>query len=196
MMCIYNGIHAQSFGKSEDIQWACEVGESSLPHFKDDYSPKGLIGKPENLFLRPYVFENTYILCYKETDDIEERTETFVTVKFCTPQKVNRLVVFENHTPGAITKLILLDADGKEYLVYGESPKAVMDASRLLQVEFPLTTYDVLGLECIPTLIILTKNGTRLTELELSILKTQYKFPSVVKTWDQELIVNTMIMLL
>jgi outer membrane protein OmpA-like peptidoglycan-associated protein len=72
-----------------------------------------------------------------------EAKDAYLKVKFCDPQKANKVIIAENYSPGSITKVFLYDEKDKEYLVYSGEPKSIPDLKRLWQINFPFTTYKV-----------------------------------------------------
>ncbi|MCB9232014.1 MAG: OmpA family protein [Bacteroidia bacterium] len=131
----------------EKVQWACEVTACSQQYEVENYSSKMALGAPDVFQTRPRASSYCYLFGFREKEDDRAEGEVFLTVKFCNPQKANRVLVAENFTPGSITGIYLLDAAGKETRVYESAPKPYSGPKRLLQVEFPYTNYEVHGVK-------------------------------------------------
>ncbi len=145
-----------SFAQKTDwelVQWACEVVSCSHEFTTTDYSPSQILGKPNDFLLRPDAQKNSFILGWNEKTDKEDK-DAFVKVRFCSPQKINKIIIAENYTPGSITKVFLYDENDKEYQIYSGEPTTLSDLKRLWQIDFPLTTYTVsaVKIEAKPTI--------------------------------------------
>lgn len=126
----------------EFIQWACEVSACSHQYATDDYSSSRITGAPDTFLLRPAPLKNSFLIGWDEKTDKED-PNGFIKVKFCTPQKANKVIIAENYMPGCITKVFLYDEKDKEYLVYSGEAKTLPELKRLFQINFPFTSYKV-----------------------------------------------------
>lgn len=137
----------------EYIQWACKVESCSQKYTTEDYTPLKVLGTPDTYLLRADALKNSYLIGWNEKDNTEENN-SFVKVTFCSPQKANKVIIAENHNPGAITKVFIYDEKGNEKLVYQSEAKTLKDLKRLLQIDFPFTTFKVAAVKVVanPTL--------------------------------------------
>lgn len=124
----------------EFVQWACEVAECSHEYTSLDYSASKVLGLPDTFLLRPDALKDAYLIGWNEKTDKKD-AKAFVKVNFCSPQKAQKVVIAESHTPGSITKISLFDQKNKEYVIYSGEVQQVKDLKRLWEITFPLTPY-------------------------------------------------------
>ncbi|HSZ72519.1 MAG TPA: OmpA family protein [Cytophagaceae bacterium] len=115
------GLHAQ------DIQWAYRVLEYSSQESESDFAARQVLGKP-NVF--PSAGENRNAWQPKD-----KSSEQYITVGFLTPIIPKQIVVAETNHPGAIQRVLVYDADGKEYEISSYQNTATTDNSRLLSIK-------------------------------------------------------------
>lgn len=124
----------------EFVQWACEVAECSHEYTSLDYSASKVLGLPDTFLQRPDALKDAYLIGWNEKTDKKD-AKAFVKVNFCSPQKAQKVVIAESHTPGSITKISLFDQKNKEYVIYSGEVQQVKDLKRLWEITFPLTPY-------------------------------------------------------
>ena len=121
---------------AQNIQWASEVVEFSSQYMSTKYSATQVLGQP-NSFTKGG--DSKLSWSPKEEDGKLE----FIKVKFDHPMPVQQVVVYENHHPGAVSAVYLYDQNDKEYLVGEFKVKSTMRVTRILEVNFPMTSYNV-----------------------------------------------------
>lgn len=121
-----------------NVQWACEVIACSQQYSSEDYASVRALGAPDVFLTRARASSYSYLFGWDEKTDTEVETAS-VMVKFCTPQKANRLLIAESSSPGSITKVILYDENDRETVVYEGIAKKIPQEKRLWQITFPFT---------------------------------------------------------
>lgn len=131
-----------------NIQWASSVESCSHEYKVEINSPLKALGAPDSFLQRPDALKNSFLIGWNNKANIEN-SNAFVKVKFGIPQKINKVVIAENYTPGSITEVYIYDEGGKEKLVYKNKAMTLPDTKRLLQINFDLTTYNVAAVKIV-----------------------------------------------
>ena len=122
--------------QAQNTQWASEVIEFSSQYMSTKYSANQVLGQPNSF---PKGGDSKLSWSPKEEDGKLE----FIKVKFDNPMPVQQVVVYENHHPGAVSAVYLYDENDKEYLAQEFKVKSTQRATRILEVNFPMTSYNV-----------------------------------------------------
>ena len=122
--------------QAQNTQWASEVIEFSSQYMSTKYSANQVLGQPNSF---PKGGDSKLSWSPKEEDGKLE----FIKVKFDNPMPVQQVVVYENHYPGAVSAVYLYDENDKEYLAQEFKVKSTQRATRILEVNFPMTSYNV-----------------------------------------------------
>ncbi|RLD25787.1 MAG: OmpA family protein [Bacteroidetes bacterium] len=122
--------------QAQNTQWASEVIEFSSQYMSTKYSADQILGQPNSF---PKGGDSKLSWSPKDEDGKLE----FIKVKFDNPMPVQQVVVYENHHPGAVSAVYLYDENDKEYLAQEFKVKSTQRATRILEVNFPMTSYNV-----------------------------------------------------
>ena len=122
--------------QAQNIQWASEVVEFSSQYMSTKYSANQVLGQPNSF---PEGGDSKVSWSPKDEDGKLE----YIKVKFDNPMPVQQVVVYENHHPGAVSAVYLYDENDKEYPVGDFKVKSTMRVTRILEVNFPMTSYNV-----------------------------------------------------
>jgi outer membrane protein OmpA-like peptidoglycan-associated protein len=129
---------------AQRIQWASEVIDVSseykppvhLQKLKSkEYSAEQVLGKPNVL---PSGGDNPNAWAPSGTKGAE-----YITVGFSDPMKIKQVAIAESYNPSTVSAIYLIDTKGEEHLLREFTPEAVPLKSRILDVFFDETTYDV-----------------------------------------------------
>ena len=121
--------------------WATKVSKVSSQRAsgKEPYAPDQVIGEPNAL---PLGEPNSQAWSPKRDDEKEE----FIEIRFSKSLLAKQVAVIENTNPGSITKIELVDTNGKHHEVYkNENPGPLAVKSRVLTVSFPAAKYRTIG---------------------------------------------------
>lgn len=111
---------------AQDVQWAYRVLEYSSQQGEVDFSARQALGRP-NVY--PASGENKNAWQPKD-----KSTQQFIKVGFRTPIIPKQIIVAETNHPGAIEKVFVYDAEGKEVEIAYESSTGA-EASRLFSIK-------------------------------------------------------------
>lgn len=127
--------------KKITIQWAFSVVDFSSQYSKMEKSAMQILGKPNVL---PIGGPSPCAWAVKKKGDEEASKPSFIRVSFEKPMKVQQVAIAESFNPGAIEKIVLYGAvKGEEKVVYENAPASVNKESRMLNVFFEATPFDV-----------------------------------------------------
>lgn len=117
------------------VQWASRVIEFSSELTPIQYSAKQVVGKP-NVLPAGGQSPNAW------TPERPGRPE-FLKLGYENPMSIRQIAIAESHGPSAITRVLVYDEAGKEYLLNTLSPMAVPLKGRMLNVFMEPTPYKV-----------------------------------------------------
>lgn len=103
---------ANTYAKSQEVQWASSVLRFSSQYDKKEYSAAQVLGKPNKL---PDIGASP---CAWAPAKEESTVNEYVWVKFDRAIHVRQIAIAENLNPGAIYRIYLYDNRNKQYLVY------------------------------------------------------------------------------
>ncbi len=127
--------------KKITIQWAFSVVDFSSQYSKMEKSAMQILGKPNVL---PSGGSSPCAWAVKKKGDEEYPKSSFIRVAFEKPMKVQQIAIAESFNPGAIEKVVLYGTNkGEEKIVYENTPASVNKESRMLNVFFDATPFDV-----------------------------------------------------
>ncbi len=128
-----------AFGQIRRIQWASTL-EYQYNQFQDvEYSGKQALGPPD-AFPPGHMNKNAFRL--------SGATEFgSLRLGFLYPQQVQQVIIVENHQPGRITQVQLIDEFGFNYIIYQQEPHEVPDKFRAMVLSIPRTDYKVASIE-------------------------------------------------
>lgn len=126
---------------AQDVQWAYRVLEYSSQQGDVDFSARQALGKP-NVY--PAAGENRNAWQPKD-----KSSEQFIKVGFRTPIIPKQIVIAETNHPGAVQKVLVYDAEGREVEItsYLNSPST--EASRLLSIKLNSIKFYVLAVKIV-----------------------------------------------
>ena len=123
----------------QEIQWASQLISETNNYSDREWSGLQIIGEPDALppgTLNDKAFRlNT------------NHSSGSVTVGFELPVQVDGILIMENHDPGRITAVTLIDTDGTRHNVYRNAAKTLGESWRNLHIKIPLTSYRATALE-------------------------------------------------
>ncbi len=117
------------------VQWASRVIEFSSELTPIQYSAKQVLGKP-NVLPAGGQSPNAW------TPERPGRAE-FLKLGYDNPMSIRQIAIAESHSPSAISRVLVYDEAGKEYLLNTLSPMAVPLKGRMLNVFMEPTPYKV-----------------------------------------------------
>jgi OOP family OmpA-OmpF porin len=117
------------------VQWASRVIEFSSELTPIQYSAKQVLGKP-NVLPAGGQSPNAW------TPERPGRPE-FLKLGYDNPMSIRQIAIAESHSPSAISRVLVYDEAGKEYLLNTLSPMAVPLKGRMLNVFMEPTPYKV-----------------------------------------------------
>lgn len=153
MFCVYAQKNTSSKSKKENvnsnvyndhIQWANKVIAFSSQFSDKEKSAGQILGKPN---VMPYGGSSP--CAWTVVKNNKETKPASIRVAFEKPVKVTQVAIAESYKPGAIEKIILYGSDNQEKIVYQNNPKLVDANSRMLNVFFEPTPFDVIEGELI-----------------------------------------------
>ncbi|MFA0963287.1 OmpA family protein [Roseivirga sp. BDSF3-8] len=131
-------------GFAQTIQWASEVIDVSSEfkppvHFQklksNEYAAEQILGKPNVL---PGGGDNPNAWAPSGTKGAE-----FITVGFEEPMRIRQVAIAESYNPSTTSAIYLIDTQGQEHLLREFTPELVPLKSRILDVFFDQTEYEV-----------------------------------------------------
>ncbi len=122
----------------ESVIWGAEVLDVSSEYGPLEYSALQVLHKPNVL---PRGGENPNAWRPKKSDNAQ-----YVSVLFANPIKAKQVAIAESENPGAITKVTAYDSDFNEYVLFELTPRAIPIETRLLNLFFEETEYNIRGI--------------------------------------------------
>lgn len=119
----------------ETIVWGTDVVDVSSEYSPLEYSALQALHKPNVL---PSGGDNPN--AWRPKND--ERDD-YIMVSFSKPIKAKQVAIAESENPGAVTKVYAYDSDYNEYLLFELTPRAIPLESRLLNLFFDPTPYEI-----------------------------------------------------
>lgn len=126
-----------SFAQTKHIQWANTVG---FDYNGDaDYPASQALGIPDAL--------PSGQLSTKAFRLSEPAAFGTLIVSYDSPQKVQNVIIVENHLPGRVVEIALHDTNGQKHSIYKDEAQKLSANHRAMVVTIPQTTYDVAQVE-------------------------------------------------
>jgi len=119
----------------ETVSWGTQVIDVSSEYSPYEYSAIQALHRPNVL---PSGGENPNAWRPKNTSK-----EEFIMVSFNTPIKAKQIAIAESENPGAVKAVYGYDREYNEYLLFELTPRDLPIESRLLNLFFEETTYDI-----------------------------------------------------
>jgi len=122
-----------------NVWWANSVEKFSSQYSEIEHAAIQILGEPNAM---PTGGDSKTAWCVAEKEGIEIDAEAFIIVSFEEAHdKIQQIVVGENYNPGSIKEIYAIDENGKEELVYKNTPSNVKEKFRMLNIFFktPLT---------------------------------------------------------
>ncbi|MFY0688126.1 MAG: OmpA family protein [Cyclobacteriaceae bacterium] len=120
----------------ESVVWANEVVEVSSEFSHLEFSALQALHKPN---VHPNGGENPNAWRPKN----ENKSDQFIMVSFDTPIKAKQVAIAETENPGAVTRIVAFDKDYQEHVLFEVTPRVIPLESRLLNLFFEETTYEI-----------------------------------------------------
>ncbi len=131
-------IHAQDRGQT---QWATEVIEASSEQTPTEFSAEQILGEP-NVSPGSEGNPNAWMPFWEDREE-------YIKVGFENPMKIRQIAIVETMNPGAIYQIFVYDRSDNEFLINTFDPKPVALKSRILNVFFDLTDYEVAAVKLV-----------------------------------------------
>ncbi len=128
------------FSKAE-VLWASKVIGFSSQAGDKQFAAKQILGSPSVLS----GFGTTPCAWMPEKKDIHQKE--WIEVEFSKYQQVRQICIVENHYPGAVKKIILIDTEGNEHIVMNNPDRSNNCESGAFNISFELTGYFVKGMK-------------------------------------------------
>lgn len=125
----------------ETVIWGSEVIDVSTEFSPYEYSAIQALHRPNVL---PRGGENPNAWRPKRTDK-----EEFIVVSFSTPIKAKQVAIAESENPGAVKQVFAYDVDYNEYTLFELTPRTLPIESRLLNLFFEETTYEIQAIKVV-----------------------------------------------
>lgn len=125
----------------ETIIWGAEVIDITSEYSPLEYSALQALHKPNVL---PNGGDNPNAWRAKTPD-----SEDFVMVAFDKPIKAKQVAIAESENPGAVKQVYAYDKEYNEYLLFELVPRAIPLDSRLLNLFFEPTTYEIYAIRVV-----------------------------------------------
>jgi OmpA-OmpF porin, OOP family len=119
----------------ETVLWGAQVIDISSEYGALEYSAMQALHKPNVL---PGGGDNPNAWRPKN-----QNREEFIMVAFEKPIRAKQVAIAESENPGAIKKVFAYDVDYNEYLLFELTPRAIPLKSRLLNLFFETTKYEI-----------------------------------------------------
>lgn len=130
LLAAFTAAHAQN------VQWAWKVVEKSSQYSDKQYAGEQALGIPNVL---PAFRESP---CAWSPLKKENRLDEFLHLEYKVPMRIKQVAIAESFNPGAVSRVLLYDPQGKEYQVYmNETPHPLPEPGRMNVITFPLTSY-------------------------------------------------------
>lgn len=125
----------------ETVVWASEVLEISSEYGPLEYSAIQILHKPNVL---PGGGDNPNAWRPKV-----ETGEQYITVTFEKSIRAKQVAIAESENPGAVKQVYAYDSEANEYLLFDLTPRAIPIESRLLNLFFDETKYEIRSLKIV-----------------------------------------------
>ncbi|MDB5274837.1 MAG: ompA [Chitinophagaceae bacterium] len=165
---------------AQDVQWAYRVLEYSSQSSTTEFSAKQALGKP-NVY--PASGENRN--AWQAQDKL---TEQFIKVGFFTPIIPKQIVIAETFHPGAIQRVLVYDAEGKEHEISTYQNTTTTDANRLLAIKTSDVNFYVFAVK-----IVLKPNGNSAEGIDAIGISASNKTIKIAKASANDLIKSNMV---
>ena len=120
---------------AQQVQWASEVLDFSSEYSDRIYAAHEALDKPN---VMPQGGNSPCSWAPKNFNGTE-----FIKVGFKNPMKIRQIAIAENFNPGAVQQVLVYDTDNKEHLLGEYTPAPVADKSRMFNIFFDETAYQV-----------------------------------------------------
>ena len=127
------------FGQIRKIQWASSLEYQYNQYQEYDYSGLQAMGPPD-AFPPGHMHKKAFRL-------LSEAGFGTLKLGFDNPQQVQQVVIVENHQPGRIVQVKLIDEFGFNYIIYHQEPQHILDKFRTMVLSVPRTEYKVKSIE-------------------------------------------------
>ncbi len=134
-----------SLSYAQNIHWATKVIKYSSQYSKKEKSANQILGKPNVL---PTGGDAYTAWAVKKKGEKESPDEAFIRVGF-EPMRIQQIAIAESFNPGAIEKVIIYGVNDEKQLVYENTPDAVKERARMLNIFIPVTDFAVKEVELI-----------------------------------------------
>ena len=143
VIALFLGLFISITAYSQDVVvWGSEVVDLSSEFSPYEYSAIQALHKPNVL---PGGGDNPN--AWRPKDD---KSEQFIMVSFKTPIKAKQVAIAESENPGAVRRILAYDQDYNEYDLFPElTPRALPIESRLLNLFFEETTYEIYAIRIV-----------------------------------------------
>lgn len=165
LLCISFIATAQT---EETIVWGTDVVDVSSEYSPLEYSAIQALHKPNVL---PAGGDNPNAWRPKS-----ESNQDFIMVSFDKPIKAKQVAIAESENPGAVTKVYAYDAEYNEYLLFELTPRSIPLDSRLLNLFFDPTPYEIYAIkvfidgEAVPGYNAIDAVGVSASNLPITVL--------------------------
>ncbi|HCX21999.1 MAG TPA: hypothetical protein DHN29_08795, partial [Cytophagales bacterium] len=152
----------------ETIVWGTDVVDVSSEYSPLEYSAIQALHKPNVI---PAGGDNPNAWRPKT----EDRND-FIMVSFDKPIKAKQVAIGESENPGAVTKVFAYDSEYNEYLLFELTPRAIPLESRLLNLFFDMTPYEIYAIrveidgEAVPGYNAIDAIGVSASNLPITVL--------------------------
>lgn len=121
--------------KGQIVQWASEVKEFSSELTPVQYSAQQILGKPDAM---PAGGENPAAWTPERANKPE-----FIKVGYANPIQIRQIAIAESYNPSALTRVLVYDEAGNEYLINTFSPRSIPLPGLMRNVFLDETPYKV-----------------------------------------------------
>lgn len=125
--------------KGNQTQWSFKVINFSSQYSNKERAANQILGKPNVLPLG-----GSSPCAWAVSKDYDKTKPTSIRVAFEKAIKATQVAVAESYKPGAIEKIVLYGKDEQEKIVYQNDPTLIDVGSRMLNVFFEPTPFDVI----------------------------------------------------
>lgn len=136
LLCLITYAYSQ-----ETVVWGSQVVDVSNEYSPLEYSAIQALHKPNVL---PNGGDNPNAWRPKSEDK-----ESFIMVSFDKPIKAKQVAIAESENPGAVSKVYAYDSEYNEYTLFELTPRAIPLKSRLLNLFFETTPYEIYAIKVI-----------------------------------------------
>ena len=144
LSCILTSPHFSN-GYDSHVQWASKVIFYTSQLGSKGYSAQQVLGKPNKC---PDAGDSPCAWAAAH-DGPEGGGEEHLKVGYSKPMHIRQVAIAENFNPGAVQIVYAFDVEGTRHVVYRGDPHSAGVASRVMNVIFPITDYEVNAVEII-----------------------------------------------